>query len=106
VSQAIKETKTTSCGDENCPVHGTLSTRGTTLIGKVVSDKMHKTVVVQIDYLHHFPKFMRYGKKRSKFHAHNPPCIEATKGDIVTIVECRPLSKTVSFVVVEKKGGV
>ena len=106
MSQIVRETKTTSCGDENCPIHGTLSTRGTTLTGKVVSDKMHKTVVVQIDFLHYFSKYNRYGKKRSKIHAHNPPCIEAVKGDKVKITECRQLSKTVSFVVVEKMGGV
>ncbi len=105
MAQVSKEIKTSSCGDENCPFHGTLSTRGMTLTGRVVSDKMHKTVVVQIDYLQHFEKFKRYAKKRSKIHAHNPPCIGAAKGAIVKIMECRPLSKTVSFVVVEKTGG-
>lgn len=106
MSQSAKELKTESCGDNDCPIHGTLSTRGTVLSGVVVSDKMNKTVVVQIDYLHYFPKFNRYGKRRSKIHAHNPPCIHAAKGDIVKIMECRPLSKTVSYVVVEKKAGV
>ncbi len=104
--QSAKESKTESCGDNDCPVHGTLSTRGTVLSGVVVSDKMHKTVVVQIDYLHYFPKYNRYGKRRSKIHAHNPPCIRAAKGDLVKIMECRPLSKTGSYVVVEKKAGV
>ena len=42
-------------------------------------------------------------KKRSKLHAHNPPCIDAKPGDIVTIAECRPISKTKSFVIVEVK---
>jgi small subunit ribosomal protein S17 len=37
--------------------------------------------------------------------AHNPPCIAAVTGDKVTIAECRPLSKEVNFVVVEKVGG-
>jgi len=106
MSHAPKETKTSSCDDENCPFHGSLSTRGMTLTGKVVSDKMHKNVVVQIDFLKHFPKYKRYGRKRSKIHAHNPPCIGAAKGDNVKITECKPLSKTVSFVVVEKTGGV
>ncbi|HPC27097.1 MAG TPA: 30S ribosomal protein S17 [Candidatus Methanomethylicus sp.] len=105
MSQA-KDSKTASCGDINCPIHGTLSTRGSILTGKVVSDKMHKNVVIQIDFLQHYPKFHRYAKTKSKIHAHNPPCIAAVKGDTVTIHECRPLSKTVSFVVVEKKGGV
>ncbi len=35
-------------------------------------------------------------------HAHNPPCIDAKVGDRVRIGECRPLAKTVSFVVIEK----
>ncbi|MBN1455027.1 MAG: 30S ribosomal protein S17, partial [Methanomicrobia archaeon] len=42
-------------------------------------------------------------KRQSKIHAHNPPCINAKVGDIVKIAECRPLSKTKSFVVVEKR---
>lgn len=106
MSQSAKELKTESCGDKDCPIHGELSTRGTVLLGVVVSDKMNKTVVVQIDYLHYFSKYNRYGKRRSKIHAHNPPCIHAAKGDLVKIIECRPLSKTVSYVVVEKKAGV
>jgi small subunit ribosomal protein S17 len=106
MSKALKETKTSSCNDINCPFHGSLSTRGMALMGKVVSDKMHKTVVVQIDFLQYFSKYKRYGKKRSKIHAHNPPCIGATRGNSVKIIECRPLSKTVSFVVVEKVGGI
>jgi len=48
-------------------------------------------------------KYNRYEKRLSKFHAHNPPCIHAKVGDIVTIAECRPLSKTKNFVVVEVK---
>lgn len=106
MSQSVREAKIDSCGDNDCPHHGSLSTRGTVLTGVVVSDKMHKTVVVQIDYLHYFPKFNRYGKRRSKVHAHNPPCVQASKGDLVKIMECRPLSKTVAYVVVEKKAGV
>ena len=37
--------------------------------------------------------------------AHNPPCIGAVGGDRVTIAECRPISKEVNFVVVEREGG-
>jgi len=105
LAQTLKESKPGACSDRNCPFHGTLPTRGSVLAGKVVSDKMHNTVVVQIDFLQSFPKYHRYGKKRSKIHAHNPPCIGAVKGDSVKIAECRHLSKTVSFVVTEKTGG-
>ncbi|RLI40477.1 30S ribosomal protein S17, partial [Candidatus Bathyarchaeota archaeon] len=46
--------------------------------------------------------FKRYERRRSLIPAHNPPCINAKEGDTVRIAECRPISKTVSFVVVEK----
>ena len=89
------------CDDPNCPFHGTLSVRGIVLEGVVVSDKMDKTVVVEREYLHYVRKFRRYERRRSKIHAHNPPCINAKKGDRVLIAETRPISKTVSFVVVK-----
>lgn len=91
-----------SCDDPNCPFHGSLSVRGQALTGRVVSAKMEKTVVVRRDYLKYIPKYMRYERRHSKIHAHNPPCISAKEGDVVKIMECRPLSKTVSWVVVEK----
>ncbi|RLG98782.1 30S ribosomal protein S17 [Candidatus Bathyarchaeota archaeon] len=90
-----------SCNDKNCPFHGQLSVRGRILEGVVVSDKMEKTVIVRRDYLKYVPKFKRYERRRSRIPAHNPPCINAKEGDRVRIAECRPISKTVSFVVVE-----
>jgi small subunit ribosomal protein S17 len=89
------------CNDPNCPFHGHLSVRGQLLDGIVVSDKMSRTVVVQREYLKRDLKFDRYEKRRSKLHAHNPPCINAKAGDHVVIAECRPLSKTKTFVIVE-----
>jgi len=97
--QKPKET----CNDRNCPFHGELKVRGRILEGVVVSAKMDKTVIVQRDYLHYVPKFMRYERRHSRIPSHNPPCINAKEGDHVVIAECRPISKTVSFVVVEKK---
>jgi len=92
---------TKECTDPNCPFHGTLSVRGQVLSGVVVSDKMDKTVVVQRRYVKKNVKYERYEKRKSKVHAHNPPCMNATEGAIVTIAECRPLSKTKSYVIVE-----
>jgi small subunit ribosomal protein S17 len=92
-----------TCNDRNCPFHGKLTIRGKILEGVVVSAKMDKTVIVRHDYLKYVPKFMRYERRHSRIPAHNPPCIDAREGDYVTIAECRPISKTVSFVVVEKK---
>jgi len=90
------------CDDRNCPFHGHLSVRRKFLDGKVVSAKMAKTVTVERDYLEYVKKYTRYEKRRSKVMAHSPPCLELSEGDRVRIAECRPLSKEVAFVVVEK----
>ncbi|WP_440952523.1 30S ribosomal protein S17 [Methanococcoides sp. FTZ1] len=91
------------CDDINCPFHGSLSVRGQILVGTVVSDKMDKTVVIQQRREKLINKYQRYEKRQSKIHAHNPPCINAKVGDVVTIAECRPLSKTKSYVVVKSE---
>lgn len=93
-----------TCDDEYCPFHGSLKIRGRILEGVVVSAKMQKTAIVRRDYIQYVPKFERYERRRSKIPAHNPPCINATEGDVVRIAECRPISKTVSFVIIEKIG--
>ena len=93
-----------SCDDTNCPFHGELAIRGHVLEGIVATAKMDKTVVVKRDYLYYVPKFLRYERRHSRIPSHNPPCIDAQEGDRVRIAECRPVSKTVSFVVVEKLG--
>ncbi len=95
-----------SCDDRNCPFHGHLSVRRKFLDGKVVSTKMTKTVTVERDYLNYRPKYKRYEKRRSRIMAHNPPCLEVREGDRVKIAECRPISKEVAFVVVEKLTGL
>lgn len=92
-----------TCEDINCPFHGTLSVRGRSMDGIVVSDRMQKSVVVRIEYTRYFPKYERYARMNSRITAHNPPCINARRGDRVKIAECRPISKTKSFVVVEKE---
>ena len=90
------------CDDENCPFHGSLSVRGRMLEGEVVSSRMAKSVVIRIQYTRYNNKYERYSRMRSRITAHSTPCIDAQVGDMVRIAECRPLSKTKSFVVVEK----
>jgi small subunit ribosomal protein S17 len=104
MSLTFKKPKKT-CEDANCPFHGELPVRGRVFDGVVVSAKMDKTVVVERDYLSYISKFMRYERRRSRIPSHNPPCIGAREGDRVMIAETRPISKTVSFVVVEKLEG-
>lgn len=90
------------CSDNKCVWHGTLPVRGNILQGKVVSMKARKTAIVKREFLHYLPKYERYERRHSKINAYNPECISAKEGDIVTIAECRPLSKTKHFVVIEK----
>jgi len=89
------------CSDPKCPFHGSLSVRGKVLEGLVVSAKVPKTVIIERSYLHYIPKYKRYERRHSRIAAYNPECIDAKEGDRVRIAECRPLSKTKSFVVVE-----
>ncbi len=91
-----------TCDDINCPFHGALALRGHSLEGIVVSNKMENTIIVRRDYLNYVPKFKRYERRRSNVAAHTPPCIEVKTGDKVRLAECRPISKTVAFVVIEK----
>jgi small subunit ribosomal protein S17 len=104
MSLAFKKPRKT-CDDRNCPFHGRLPVRGRIFEGSVVSAKMDKTVIVKRDYLHYVPRVMRYERRHSRIASHNPPCIDVEEGDRVRIAECRPVSKTVSFVVVEKLEG-
>lgn len=103
----MEENKISSqnCDDVRCAIHGELNTRGKVFEGKVTSDKMQRTVTVEWPRLFYLPKFERYEKRRSKVKAHNPPCIAAKEGDTVRIAECRPIAKTVKFVVIEKISG-
>jgi small subunit ribosomal protein S17 len=61
-------------------------------VGEVVSTKMMKTIVVAVSRRVPHPLYKRIMKKRKKFYAHDETG-EAQLGDIVRIVECRPLSK-------------
>jgi len=94
---------TSECNDPNCPFHGTLSVRGQTIDGVVATVRMNKTVVVERNYMRYIEKYERYEKKSSRYVAHAAPCLGLKVGDRVTIAECRPLAKTVTFAVIEKK---
>lgn len=67
-----------------------------TLVGKVVSNKMNKSIVVMIERKVQHPLYGKYVRKSSKLSAHdeNNECLE---GDTVAIAECRPISKTKSW---------
>ncbi|MCJ2520173.1 MAG: 30S ribosomal protein S17 [Candidatus Thermoplasmatota archaeon] len=93
-----------ACDDSKCPFHGHLKVRGQLLEGMVMSDRMQRTVTVRRDYQRLIPKYERFEKRSSTYMAHAPPCLDVRVGDRVFIAECRPLSKTVSYVVVGRQG--
>ncbi|MFQ5500700.1 MAG: 30S ribosomal protein S17 [Phycisphaerae bacterium] len=65
-------------------------------IGVVESDARNKTIKVRIDRLMRHPKYGKYLKRKTILHAHDEKN-EAICGDVVEIVECRPISKTKSW---------
>lgn len=69
-------------------------------IGKVISDKMDKTVVVAIEELKQHKLYKKPVKRTVKFHAHDEKN-DAHVGDKVAIMETRPLSKTKRWRVIE-----
>ena len=90
-------------GDPNDPFYGTLPVRGQILRGKVLRAKAQKTVVVLVNKMKYDVKYERYARSSSKINAHSPASVGAGEGDNVTLMECRPLSKTKSFVVIERR---
>ena len=86
--------------DKKCPFTGNVSIRGRILRGVVVSNKMTRTLIVRRDYLHFIQKYQRYEKRHKRVPAHVSPAFKVREGDVVTIAQCRPLSKTVRFNVV------
>ena len=92
------------CNDANCPFHGQLKCHGRVFEGTVISARMTRTVNVEWDRKHYLPKYEGYEKRRTRIKAHNPECLDAREGDHVRISECRPLSKTKHFVVIENFG--
>jgi len=90
------------CNDENCPFHGSLRPRGRVFSEKIVSAKSSRSAIIEINTRHYIPKYERYEKKRKRLQVHNPDCINAKEGDVVKVQECRPISKTKHFVIIEK----
>jgi small subunit ribosomal protein S17 len=78
------------------------------LFGRVVSDKMDKTVTVLVERKVKHPVYGKIMTRSNKYHAHDEKN-EFHEGDLVEIVECRPISKTKAWRVsrlLEKSRGV
>ncbi|MGL9769821.1 MAG: 30S ribosomal protein S17 [Sodalis sp. (in: enterobacteria)] len=70
-----------------------------TLQGRVVSDKMEKSIVVAIEHFVKHPIYGKFIKHTSKLHVHDKNN-DSNIGDIVEISECRPISKTKSWMLI------
>ncbi len=68
------------------------------LVGTVVSDKMEKTIVVQVERVSRHPLYGKVMKSHKKYKAHDETN-DARMGDVVQIRECRPISKDKTFYV-------
>ncbi|BDM66151.1 30S ribosomal protein S17 [Shewanella sp. NFH-SH190041] len=71
-----------------------------TLQGRVISDKMDKSITVAVERQVKHPIYGKYIKRTTKIHAHDEQN-QCNAGDLVTIRECRPLSKTKSWTLVD-----
>ncbi|MFP5409051.1 MAG: 30S ribosomal protein S17 [Gammaproteobacteria bacterium] len=71
-----------------------------TVVGRVVSDKMEKSISVLVETREQHPIYKKYLRRSTKFHAHDA-ANECHIGDLVRIEECRPLSKTKTWRLVE-----
>ena len=65
--------------------------------GVVLSTKMKRTIIIRRDYLHYVKKYNRFEKRHNNFPVHVSPAFRIREGDVVTVGQCRPLSKTVKF---------
>lgn len=71
-----------------------------TLVGRVVSNKMDKTVTVLVERVVKHPIYGKYIKRSTKLMAHDEQNL-CKEGDIVSITSCRPISKNKTFKLVE-----
>jgi small subunit ribosomal protein S17 len=70
-----------------------------------VTKKFPTRIVIEFERFVFIPKYERYCKKKTRLHARVPQGMEVNIGDYVKIAECRPLSKIIHFIVVEKIRG-
>jgi len=91
-----------TCSDRLCPWHGDkkLKLRGRTFEGAVIN-KLNGRVTIQFERMLKIEKYDRYEKRKTKIHARLTPCMqeEVSVGDLISVAETRPISKTIHFVV-------
>ena len=98
-----EKTDKVTCNDFACPKHGTISLRGRSFYGTIIK-KFPKRAVISFDRTIFIKKYERYAKRKTKLHARLADCMQhdINIGDYIEIKECRPISKIIHFVVVDK----
>jgi small subunit ribosomal protein S17 len=71
-----------------------------TVQGRVVSDKMDKTITVMVERTVKHPIYGKFIKRSTKLHAHDEANV-CNEGDLVSVTECRPLSKSKTWMLVD-----
>ncbi|MDP2925429.1 MAG: 30S ribosomal protein S17 [Nanoarchaeota archaeon] len=101
-----KPTAKIECNDRLCPKHGEISLRGRSFSGSVIK-KFPKRVVIEFERTVYVQKYERYAKRKTKLHARLPDCManEINIGDYIEIMESRPISKIINFIVTKKITG-
>ena len=89
--------------DKKCPFTSNVSIRGRIFKGVVISNKMARTIIIRRDYLHYIKKYNRFEKRHKNVAVHCSPAFRIKIGDVVTVGQCRPISKTVRFNVIRKE---
>ena len=99
----VETVKNSECNDLKCHVHGHLKIRGRSFEG-VVTKKFAKRITIEFERMIYVRKYERYAKKKGKIHARLPDCMsnQINIGDFVRVRECRPLSKIIHFIFIEK----
>ncbi|MBI2630172.1 30S ribosomal protein S17 [Candidatus Pacearchaeota archaeon] len=102
-NETIVESNKNSCNDSQCNIHSGLKVRGRTFDG-YVTKKFNRRVVIEFEKIVYIKKYERYTKRKTKLHARVPSCVQekVKVGDYVKVGECRPLSKIIHFVFLEK----
>jgi len=100
----VPQPKVKECDDKYCPFHGTTRIRGKITKGVIVSKKSRNTVIIRRDYVQFIKKYQRYERRNTRLACHLPMCLryEIETGDLVSVGECRKISKTKAFIVLEK----
>lgn len=90
-----------ACTDKKCPFHGSFGVKKEEFVGTLIKKDVNKSATIEWERQYYIPKYERYERRRSRLRVHNPPCVNASVGDIVRVVKTKPMSKTKNFAIVE-----